>query len=700
MIPGDGGDLPDLARTRAETLARSVLPAGAAVWTAAEVMHLTGQPGTLASALAGAALTAVSWGVSLKHDGLGWLPWWAGAGAVLLGTADKLGPLDWWPAPVLTGMWAVATLIARHKAHGHEAVVNAREQREQRARWLMRRNDWGLGGSHLIGFERTDIGELYTVNVKGTGKKRSQILASNLAEHIAQAEDLDENRVELIKYGPAGRIRISIRRRDPWEHPFLHPLAYPESKIEIPAARSILNEAMVGQTPGAGDPLTVPLVTEDGANRVSVTGISGAGKGIFIDNLMEHVTACPDALLVHLNLSIKGHEDEECWGPACWLTAYGPNQKARAAAVLKVIAAVIEWRTKNFKRAQYTPSPEHPAIIIVNDESDSSLGFLREDISTIVTKGRSAGVGWVRVGQRNTREYADPQARSQDNVMCTGMVRSANEDRHAGTGTGPSMATYGEGRPGVWKIERLGGGQQTGRTWMLHPKAAGHAAECERIAKERAYDQPELSGDCLEYLGAPYQVLRATEVFERYDRSLHPEAYEDDALEAGETPAAEIPASAAPAPQQEPAAAPSAARTAVADREPLDLEELFRMDDPAAARLEQIHEKNAATRRLLEQHAVPPAGLVSPESVADRTAERWRQLGEATEIPDAVRPGLLGMLADGTTIAAVAARFGVSRWEARKWLARLGFEGLADVEGEGRARQWRLTPPPDAGDSR
>ena len=105
MIPDPDGDLPDLARTRAETLARSVLPAGAAVWTAAEVMHLTGQPGTLASALAGAALTAVSWGVSVKHDGLGWLPWWAGAGAVLLGSADKLGPLDWWPAPVLTGAW-------------------------------------------------------------------------------------------------------------------------------------------------------------------------------------------------------------------------------------------------------------------------------------------------------------------------------------------------------------------------------------------------------------------------------------------------------------------------------------------------------------------------------------------------------------------------------------------------------------------
>jgi hypothetical protein len=562
----------------------------------------------------------------------------------------------------------------------------------------MTRNDWELGGSHLIGFEQTDIGELYTVNVKGTGKKRSEILSSKIAEHIAQFEDLDENRVELSRFGPAGRIRIAIRRRDPWEHPYLHPLVCDGHEISLPEARSILDEAMVGQERESGDPLAIPLCDDNGAKRVSITGISGAGKGVLMDSLAEHVTACDDALMVHLNLSVKGYEDEESWGPACWLTAYGPEQKSRAAAILKIIGEVIEWRTRNFKRGQYAPSPEHPAIIVFSDESDSAaeVAAVRAGFSMIATKGRSAGVGYVRLGQRNTRDYTDPKARSQDNVFCTGMVRNANEDRHAGTGTGPSMATYGEGKPGVWKIERLGGGQQVGRTWVFHPKAAGHGAEVERIAQERAYDQPELSGACREYLGSAYEALRATEVFERWARSQEPGTDPDG----DDAPAPEAPA---PAASQETAAAaaaqPAPGRTAVAEH---DLEELFKMDvDPGTrAQIDRIHEKLGNARRILEEAAaVPRPAAGDPEALAAQAAERWRQVDAQAEVPADVRPRLLAMLeGGGTTSTAAAAEFGVGRWKALTWLRVLRGEGLARTEGEKRGTRWVLATPPGDGD--
>lgn len=699
MIAEPGPEIPSLRRAPAERMAASVLPASGVIWTAAEVMHFAGVHMTLPLGGATAFLAILTWGAAgRRKDMPGSLPWWVAACGAWLTAAADLGPLAWWPAPVLTGAWLVLAVAASRAAHRHSAVTEAREWREARERWLMIRNDWGLGGSHLIGFERTDIGELYTVNIKGTGKKRSEILSSKLAEHIAQVEDLDENRVELMRFGPAGRVRISIRRADPWERPVLHPLVCDEHDIAVPEVRSILDEAMVGQNRETGDLLTVPLCDDNGARRVSVTGISGAGKGVLIDDLAEHVTACDDALMVHLNLSVKGYEDEESWGPACWLTAYGPEQKSRAGAILKIIGEVIEWRARNFKRGQYVPSPEHPAIIVFADESDAAVAVVREGLNMIATKGRSAGVGYVHVGQRNTRDYADPKARSQDNVFCTGMVRNANEDRHAGTGTGPDMATYGEGKPGVWKIERLGGGQQVGRTWIFHPKAAGHGAEVERIAQERADYQPELSHACLEYLGDAYRVLRATEVYERYDRSRNPDAYDDSEPDAADAPAGEAPQAPAPSAPQDPAAAPSApartAKTALAEKDPFETWLEMDVDEGTQEKLAAIHAKLGGARQILEEAEARPRPVEGdPEARAAVIAERWKQVEDSTEITPDQRATLLGLLADGTTADAAGKALGVSKWKALTYLRKLRSEGVARVDGKGRAARWRQATP-------
>lgn len=698
---GEGPELAHLERTRAEKLAAKVLPVSGLAWAAAEGMHLAGVHAVLPLAGATALASALAWGAAGRRDNVAdSLPWWIAVEGGWLAAADAFGPLHWWPAPVLTIAWAAIALAASRAAHRHDAVTSAREWREQRADWLGRSHEWGLGGSHLLDFEQTRLGELYTVDVKGTRKRRTQILASGIDEVIAQAEDLDESRVRLMKHGPAGRIRISIRRVNPWADPILHPLVCEEHEIELPEVRSILDEAVVGQDPETGEPLAVPLCDDNGTKRVSITGMSGAGKGVLEDALFEHVTACPDALAVHLNLSEKGHEDEESWGPACWLTAYGPAQKSRATAVLKVVGEVLEWRTKNFKRGQYVPSPEHPAIIVFADESDAAVAAVQDGLNMIASKGRSHGVGYVHLGQRNTREYSPPKARSQDNVRCTGLVQNMNEARHAGSGVGPDMSTYGEGKPGVWKVEVLGGGQQVGRTWVFHPTPAGHGAEVERIAQERAFAQPELSAACAEYLGETYAALLRDEVFARWARGAGEDVPEADA---GPGEGAQPP-SATPAPEPgggTETAAPSANGTVTVDEDPLRRWET-EMDSNERGRLDAIAAKLGNARRIVtETAAMPRPPEMPPEAHAAFVAEAWRQVGERAEILGEFRPELMRLLAQegGTTAPAVAAAAGIKKWRALTWLTALRNEGVACLDGEKRGARWRLAPPPAGGDA-
>jgi hypothetical protein len=330
------------------------------------------------------------------------------------------------------------------------------------------------------------------------------------------------------------------------------------------------------------------------------------------------------------------------------------------------------------------------------------VAAVQAGLSVIATKGRSHGVGYVHLGQRNTRDYSPPKARSQDNVMCTGMVRNANEARHAGTGAGPDMSTYGEGKPGVWKVERLGGGQQLGRTWVFDPKPARHGAAVERIARERAFAQPELSAACAEYLGDAYAALLADEVFTRWaheqDEDENPGPLDQDAgLTATEAP--EPPAGPqGPPPGTAPAPAAAGRKTAVSDDDPL--EELWKMnlDEDTRAKLDAVHQKLAGARETLAQTAaMPRPPEVSREALAAHTAARWRQVAE--EPPrDALGP-LLEMLEAGTTISAAEKRFGVKKWQARKWLEWVRLTGAAYVDGERSTARWRLAPPLAEGDA-
>jgi hypothetical protein len=81
---------------------------------------------------------------------------------------------------------------------------------------------------------------------------------------------------------------------------------------------------------------------------------------------------------------------------------------------------------------------------------------------------------------------------------------------------------------------------------------------------------------------------------------------------------------------------------------------------------------------------------VSDAGRAARTVARWRQAAEQAQIPRDQRERLIGLLAagDGASTDAAAEVLGVARWTARIYLERLRYEGIARLEGTGRAARW------------
>ena len=686
MISGEQEDAGGarLARTPAETAAASVRWVSVAVWTATEIMHWAGAQGSADLGIATVVASSLAWGAASR----GWipaaLPAWVALAGGWTAAAWYLGPLAWLPAPVLTAAWIVIAWAAHRAAHRHPAVAGARQWREARARWLAVRNNWGLGASHLLGYQETRVGELWTVSVRGA---RGYIGNPSAEEVIAEQENLPLDRVQILPHELAGRVIVSVRRRDPWAEPILHPLTGENPDVELPARRSITDLVPVGQHPEAGSLLPLRLYdAETGGKNIDVTGIKGAGKDVLLSNVAEHVTACDDAVMVWIDVSIKGTSQRGAWGPACHLTALGVDAKSRAVAVVQVLNQVIEWRARTYKQGAYTPSAHDPAIVLAVNESDSAAAApgLKRELDDFATKAREFGGVYIHAGQRNTNDYHSAKQRSQDDVHCTGMLANANEARHAG-GFPPAL------RVGVWSVSVLGGGTATGRTWVFAATKAAHGAVVERIAAERAFSQPELPAECREYLGDRYAALLASEVFPRWAQGRDPAGYTgggDDAQDGPPPQAGD--AVAAPS-------APSAATvTAVAD---CDLKEMWEtpMDESAAARNAAIHQRLAdAGRSLAETAALPRPEPVDPETRAAYAAGQWRQV-----IPEDARPRLLEMLeGDGTTSGEVAAEFGINKSKAKNWLVALRRQNLAYVDGERRgARTRRLATPPAGGDA-
>jgi len=670
------------------------------MWTAAEIMHVTGIP-WLDITLGTTAVAAVGYGKvrhraegrsaearqkarrHARHVATGIA---VAGGWLAIGT--RLGPLTG-PYDALTLTWAGWTLGGWWWLFRHEVVVSARDWRNARTDWLASSHRWGLGGSHLLHHERTRLGERMIANVRGTGKRASQLAHGDVAERIAEERNLPVSRVQVKPHRLAGRIEISIRELDPWANAITHPVLCEDPEITLAVPCTARKPAEVGQDPETGTVLLLPLCDERGGKNISIVGQKGAGKTILLNNASERVTAASDALMIRVNLSIKGLAEARRWGPACHLTAFGRQQQGRALRVLRTVNKIIEWRSQQeYQTDVFVPSPEDPLIVVMMDEIDSaaSIPAIRQQLEDIASKGREYGVTLIRAGQRGTAEWTGGgNVRANDDVFCIGMVNRRGEAMHAAGDLGlamPDMATYGEGHAGVWVIAETGGDQHIGRTFQLKDPA-----DIARIVAARAHRQPDLKPELQAFLGDSYANLLSTDIYAQWARDQQEPA----------------PVVAHPRPDAAPEptgteAAPAAVATVTGldayDREAEDF-----LDDDMRTRLRKMGERNDETRRTIAETAAMPQPDISHEDQVAHAAARWRQIGENTEIPVDARERLMELLDAGTTARLAGEALGVTPWTARTYLERLRLERLAHTTGKGRAARWVAGPDLESGDA-
>ena len=670
---------PELRRKRPERAARAVLPACAGFWTAAEIMHVTGIP-WLDIGLGTAAVAGAAYGKGAR-GGAGWLLA-AGAWSAL---AAKLGPLAGPYLPV-TDAWAVLSVCGWRWARSHPAVVDAREKRQAAMDWLGKRDRWGLSRTNLLDWEPTRLGERYTVDVRGSGRRASQIVHSDVAERIAEERMLPPSRVRLSRHRLAGRVEIAIRELDPWAKPIPHPVLADDPEIDLTGPYSIRQPATVGQDPETGRTMDLLLCGPGGGRNVSVVATIDSGKTVLLSCMSERVTKASDALLFRINLSIKGDTERHLWAPACHLTALGPREKSRALKVLRVIAGIVEWRSQQPRdTANWAPAATDPHLVLIIDEIDAltELPPCRQVLEHLASKGREFGVTIVRAGQRGTAEWTGGgNVRAVDGVFCIGKVNRSMEAMHAAGDLGlslPNMAEYGEGKPGVWAIAELDGHHQAGRAFNL-----SDPEDVRRLVRERASRQPDLQPELKAFLGDSYENLLSTDVYAKWARDQR----EPASVVAHPRPDAPAPAPADTAP------APVATVTAL-DALDADMEDHLASlgDDPLRSRWAEQGRRNDETRRILAESAAEPLPAIPHEQLVAHAADRWRQLGEGTVIPDEAREILLRLLTAGTTISEAARTLDVSKWTARTYLERLRTEGLVRMEGERRTARWLLAEP-------
>jgi hypothetical protein len=719
-----------IRREPAERAVRWMLPGCGAVWTAAEIMHATHIP-WLDITLGTTAAAAVGYG-RVRHraegrkekdqararrharhvaSGIGL----AGAWTAL---AARLGPVAG-PDCAMTLAWAGGSLGGWLWLRRHEVVIAARDWRIAREDWHWTRRRWRLDRTFLLEREETRLGQKLILDVSDSGKLASQIAASDVAGWVAQDRRIPRHRVKVAVHHHEGQVSVDIREHDPWAKPILHPALDPAPEIDLSGPCTCREPFVIGQDPETGAPLTLPVWDEDGGKRILIVATSRAGKTVLLSCLRERATKARDVLIVNLNLS-KALEDKE-WAPACHLTALTRHQLGRAMKILRLLNAVIEWRSQQPREtAVFQPSPAHPLILFTADEVDALARYpaARELLRDIFSKGGSEGVASVVAGQRGTAEWiGGGDIRALVDVYAVGMVGRRAEAMHAAGDLGlemPDMSRYGEGRKGVWAIAELGGEVRTGRTFRL--KEPG---DLRRLAEERAMTQPNLEPELQSFLGDSYVKLLSGEPFAAWARSQqgHPPAADHPRLDlpADQSPNGGYSADPMIALAQLArdgliaAGNKEAAGTlmdalnihegeqASLDALDQDMEEhLGALDDSDPLRRQWIEQgrRNAETRRQLEESMAQPVPDISHDDLVAHAEARWRQLGEETVIPDDARGPLLRLLAAGTTISEAARELCVSKWTARTYLERLRVDGLAQITGKGRGARWVAAPPP------
>ena len=654
-----------LAHAPAERVPLPLIPA---IWTAAEIMHAAGVRGFYVGVVSALATAVAGWmgerrSKNAEHKRLAGIEVAAvtAAAGTWVTAGAELGPLAG-PDHLLSVLYLAASGGGYWWLRRHDAVRAARARRAEAAAWEARKTAWhrlaaalGLTGSHLLEYEETLLGETMLIDTRSTGKRASQISSRDVAERLGELEMIPIGRIDVTTDRIPGRLRISIRRKDPWATGLTHPAVDPSSPFAkyVPEPFSIRKPLVIGGDPETGDPLRLTLWDEDeGGKVVGIFAKKGSGKTVLLSCITERITACPDAQLIQVNLG--KHREDRRWAPLAAVNALGRDQGGRARYALQWVVEAIEARSKGGDDARVTPAPATPLLVVKIDEIDQVAGdpVCQRLLDNIASKCRSEGVALIFAGQRATAQWmGGANLRANVDIAILGRFARSGEARKAvGEEVDlPDMGEYGEGRPGVFLITELGGGggYERGRVFNLHKPEDIDAVVSRRAAGRRPYvPEPALG--------------RLDELWAKVTGAGRPGAGED--LDDGDG-----------VPQ------PGLARGQVI---------------PGTG---QITAKIGQARALAEED--PELAEIPPEMAAhaaEQLAERRRQFLDAytsVELPEPDRRVLLAMLArpDGVSTRAAAAALPWSHTRVHQQLQRWQRDGIAEMRGKGSGRRWHHT---------
>ena len=489
------------------------------VWTAAEILRATSVPWTVPGL---GTVLAASWVYArasrkaarsehLELDG----PEVAaivGVPGLWLTAATRIGPLPFIGSPahdLISGAFAALyglgpVWLRRHAAVQDAAVRRAMEEAEvarlaeERRQLALRRRQWhivapivGLGGSHLVDYEVSETGsERWEINTKG-----ARVLARNVPFKNVEALLAGEG-MEILGGRPVPvdrvyaepdperfphKLFITFRQADLWQGGGLggvltHPLASGELDTSLPGAEYFTNPApsikdpiCLGLNPDTRQPIMLTLLGKGGgcaphvgdgdAHRVLVLGTSGSGKSMVLDTIRERVTACPDAVLLLINLS-KGTEDK--WWRMLTatdaLTDDPDNERvrARALAILDFISDVVNGgRPRPPGHRTHTPAPGEPALVVMIDEVDTTTQEpdRKEQLGIIASKCRSEGIILILGSQRPFDKDLGGKTRAMLTDIVWGKLKARDlSQASGGLATLPDLNEFGQGHAGFFGI--------------------------------------------------------------------------------------------------------------------------------------------------------------------------------------------------------------------------------------------------------
>ncbi|GGK60998.1 hypothetical protein Sme01_02600 [Sphaerisporangium melleum] len=602
------------------------------------------QPGDATDPARAAAVTVLAGG-------------WVTAATALGPTAGPHGLMTW---------LAAATYGLTYWAYRRDpGIVQAIAWENAKEDWHVRAPRYGLGGSHLLDWRETRLGEQMVVDTRGTGKRASQLVASGVEELIAEEEMLRPSRVKVRRGDIAGRITISIRYKDPWAEALPHPLLDATPEIPLPAVADGREPRIIGLDPETGNPLQVSLWDEDGAKRVLVVAITGGGKTVTLSNLIERDTAADNVFPIGISVG-KGKEMRR-WRPALGLSACGPGDRVKALRILELVAAIIDWRAaQDGDEVTVIPRRSQPLIPVYVDEVDTLLGesdaigmATRKVFGDLMTRGRSEGVPVVVAGGRGTVEFlGNGKIKKMFDLFALLKTAGESEIRHVLGEIGltmPDMMRYGEGHSGVALITDLAGHWTSGRTWKLKD-----LPDIDRLVRSRT--PCPLEPELVEFLGDKLAAIT------------------------GDEPPAPRRTRRTP-PKPAPAPAPEA--------------------DMPQDTIDRAAQQRAEARARLAEVVVPAVDELTAGQAKAAAMARRRQAADQTEMTPEIRSLLLRLASspEGTTTreaeramqAELGYEVGVSKSGAWRCLDKLRFEGVVELRGKGRGARWHLAaqPAPD-----